>query len=95
LIATRAKNACNSASPISRRRSRFQGAEVVPRYVGATGGDAKKARRGYFSWVEIDPKVVLSLVPMPLTVVIMTIEMPAAMSPYSIAVAAFSSFRNL
>jgi hypothetical protein len=66
------------------------------RYVlrsGAAIGD--EAGKSYFNWVEIDPKVVLSLVPMPLTVVMMTIEIPAAISPYSIAVAAFSSLRNL
>jgi len=48
----------------------------------------------YFSCVEIDENVVLSLVPTPLTVVMITTAMPAALRPCSIAVAAVSSFRN-
>ena len=37
----------------------------------------------------------LSLVPTPLITVIMARATPAAMRPYSMAVAAFSSFKNL
>jgi len=51
-------------------------------------------RDGHFNCDEIDEKVVLSLVPRPLTTLIMAMEIPAAIRPYSMAVAAFSSFRN-
>jgi hypothetical protein len=43
--------------------------------------------RRYFSCVEMLPKLVFSLVPMPLTAAIITTEMPAAIRPYSMAVA--------
>jgi hypothetical protein len=39
--------------------------------------------------------VVVSLVPTPLITVIIARAMPVAMRPYSMAVAAFSSFKNL
>jgi hypothetical protein len=45
------------------------------------------AKRRYFNCVEMLPKLVLSLVPMPLTTTMITTEMPAAMRPYSMAVA--------
>ena len=41
----------------------------------------------YLSWVEMLPKLVFSLVPIPFTTVMMTTEMPAAIRPYSMAVA--------
>jgi hypothetical protein len=41
------------------------------------------------------PKVVLSLVPMPLTAAMITTEFRAAMRPYSMAVAPLSSLANL
>src|SRR4029077_16230772 len=45
----------------------------------------------YFSAVCTDVKVVLSLEPTPLVTVMIATAMPAAISPYSIAVAAVSS----
>lgn len=48
----------------------------------------------YFNCDDIDEKVPLSLVPTPLTMLIIAIEMPAAMRPYSMAVAAVSSLRK-
>ena len=48
----------------------------------------------YLSCVETPLKVVLRLVPIAFTLAIMTIEIPAAIRPYSIAVAPDSSFRN-
>jgi hypothetical protein len=48
----------------------------------------------YFSCVEIDVNVVSSFVPKVLTVAIITTEIPAAISPYSMAVAPLSSLRN-
>ncbi|KGJ70372.1 hypothetical protein BJA5080_06988 [Bradyrhizobium diazoefficiens SEMIA 5080] len=42
----------------------------------------------------IDPNFVLSLLPMPFTTVMTASAMPAAMSPYSIAVAPRSSARK-
>jgi hypothetical protein len=41
----------------------------------------------YFSCVEMLPKLVFSLVPMPFTAAIIATEMPAAIRPYSMAVA--------
>jgi len=49
-------------------------------------------RDGHFNCDEIDENVVLSLVPRPLTTLIMATEMPAAIRPYSMAVAPDSSF---
>ena len=46
----------------------------------------------YFSWVEMLEKVVFSLVPRPLTTAMIATEMPAAMRPYSMAVAPELSF---
>ena len=43
--------------------------------------------RTYLSCVEILPKLVFSLVPMPFTAAMIATEMPAAIRPYSIAVA--------
>ena len=48
----------------------------------------------YFTAVEIDPNVPLRLVPTPFTTLIIATEMPAAIRPYSIAVAPDSSARN-
>jgi hypothetical protein len=56
------------------------------------GGDQNFG--GYFSWVEIELKVLFSFVPMPFTTAMIAMEMPAAISPYSIAVAADSSLMN-
>jgi hypothetical protein len=47
------------------------------------------------SFVSIKPNEVLSLVPMPLTAAMITSEMPAAIRPYSMAVAPDSSAKNL
>jgi hypothetical protein len=49
----------------------------------------------YFSDVLIEVNLVLSFVPSPFTTAIMAREMPAAISPYSIAVAPDSSAKNL
>ena len=43
----------------------------------------------YLSCVEILPKLVFSLVPMPFTAAMIAMEMPAAIRPYSIAVAPY------
>ena len=51
-------------------------------------------RCGYFREVLIELKVVLILPPMPLTAAMITSEMPAAIRPYSIAVAPDSSFKK-
>src|SRR5436190_20072154 len=48
----------------------------------------------YLSWVEMPLNVPLSVVPIAFTLAIITIEIPAAIRPYSIAVAPDSSFRN-
>jgi hypothetical protein len=49
---------------------------------------------GYFSWVEIELNVDLSLVPRFDTTAMIASDIPAAIRPYSMAVAADSSFRN-
>jgi hypothetical protein len=51
-------------------------------------------RPAYFNCVEIEVNVVLSLVPRPFTTVMMAMEMPAAIRPYSMAVAPDSSLRK-
>ena len=53
------------------------------------------AKAGYFSDVLIVANVVLSVVPRPLTAAMMARAMPAAIRPYSIAVAPDWSAKNL
>jgi hypothetical protein len=48
----------------------------------------------YFNEVLIAENFVFSLAPMPFTAAMMASEMPAAINPYSIAVAAVSSAQN-
>jgi hypothetical protein len=50
--------------------------------------------RAYFSWVEMLVKFVFSFEPIVLTTAMMATEMPAAMRPYSMAVAPDSFFKN-
>jgi hypothetical protein len=52
------------------------------------------SERRYFNWVEMDENVLLSFVPSPFTTVMIAIEIPAAIKPYSMAVAAVSSLRK-
>lgn len=47
-----------------------------------------------FSWVEMLSNFALRLVPIPLTVAMITTEIPAAIRPYSIAVAPRLVLRN-
>ena len=61
---------------------------VKPR---APSPSARLDRAAYFSELLIDANVPLSLVPRPFTVAMMAMEMPAAIRPYSIAVAPDSS----
>ena len=58
------------------------------------GAAPGKTLVGYFSCVEIELKVDLSFVPRPFTTAMIATEMPAAIRPYSMAVAANSSLRN-
>jgi hypothetical protein len=51
--------------------------------------------RAYFNDVLIDVNLVLSFAPSPFTTAMMASAMPAAIKPYSIAVAPDSSARNL
>jgi hypothetical protein len=55
---------------------------------------ARPEGNAYFSEVEIPSKFVFRVEPIPLTAVMITIEMPAAIKPYSMAVAPDSSFRK-
>jgi hypothetical protein len=50
---------------------------------------------GHLSWFEMYRNFALRVEPIALTVAIMTTEMPAAIRPYSMAVAPDSSFRKL
>lgn len=50
--------------------------------------------RTYWSADETDEKVAFRFVPRPCTTAMIATEMPAAMSPYSIAVAAVSSLKK-
>jgi hypothetical protein len=52
-------------------------------------------RRRYFNELLIDVNFVLSLVPRPFTTAMIASAIPAAISPYSMAVAPVSSARNL
>jgi hypothetical protein len=52
-------------------------------------------REDYFSEVLIATKLVLRALPTPLTAVMMTIAIPAAIKPYSMAVAPESLDKNL
>jgi hypothetical protein len=54
----------------------------------------KDLARDYLSWVEMLVNVVVRLVPSALTAAMIATEMPAAISPYSIAVAPLSSFKK-
>jgi hypothetical protein len=59
------------------------------------GFEEPKPRGGaYLSWVETVPKVTLRLEPTAFAPATMTIEMPAAIRPYSIAVAPHPSGRQ-
>src|SRR5262249_55551342 len=53
-----------------------------------------KPHGDYLSWVEMLLNLPLRVLPMVFTVAMITTEMPAAIKPYSIAVAPDSSFRN-
>ena len=54
-----------------------------------------RARVGfYFSWLEMLVNVVFRLEPIVFTTAIIAIEMPAAIRPYSMAVAPLSSLRK-
>jgi hypothetical protein len=61
---------------------------------GSSTAGATKRLCFYFSEVLIEVNFALRLVPRPLTAAIIAIEMPAAIRPYSMAVAADSSFRK-
>jgi hypothetical protein len=54
----------------------------------------RRFRLDYLSAVETDENVVFRFVPRPCTTAMIATEMPAAMSPYSMAVAAVSSFKK-
>ena len=51
------------------------------------GWNAQTNTRFYLSWVEMLENVLLNVVPRPLTTAIIATEIPAAIKPYSIAVA--------
>jgi len=78
----RAQSAMRPAKKISR----------PPR--AALSSAARLESEGYLSWVDILLNVPLSAEPTESTEATITIEMPAAIRPYSIAVAPDSSFRN-
>jgi hypothetical protein len=58
------------------------------------GWDAELQRSAYFNELLIDVNLVFRFVPSPFTIAMIASEMPAAIKPYSIAVAAVSSARN-
>ena len=62
--------------------------------VDPPGPDLPSKWAGYFSEVEMLLKLVLSCVPTPCTAVMIAIAMPAAIRPYSMAVAPDSSLKN-
>src|ERR1700736_4906413 len=82
------------------RRSRWHRVYACLRHLPSAETTKAPVSRGlcvfatdaYFSEVEMFWKFVFSVLPMPLTAVMITIEMPAAIRPYSMAVAPDSSF---
>ena len=58
-------------------------------------GGKPSTEAAYFRALEIVPNVFFRFDPVPCTTVIMITEIDAAMRPYSMAVAAVSSARNL
>ena len=64
------------------------------RALGAPGPKMPPEIGDYFSELLMVSKFELSLLPRPLTAVMIAIEMPAAIRPYSMAVAPDSSFKN-
>src|SRR5262245_20516138 len=69
-------------------------ARAQPQRLGSVAGSEIR-RDAYLSAVWTEVKVVFSLEPRVPTTVMMATEMPAAMRPYSMAVAPDSSFTNL
>jgi hypothetical protein len=67
---------------------------LLREFVADEGGIGRPQVRTYFSDVLIEANLVLSFDPIPLTTAMIASEMPAAMRPYSMAVAAVSSARN-
>jgi hypothetical protein len=80
---------------VSRRARRFAPAGFSAKIALYFNLRAREELATYFSAVLTVPKVVVRFVPIPLTTVIMTTEMPAAIRPYSIAVAPDVSRRKL
>jgi hypothetical protein len=64
------------------------------RALGAPGPERPPEKGGYFSELLMVSKFVLSLVPRPFTAVMIAIAIPAAIRPYSMAVAPDSSLKN-
>ena len=60
-----------------------------------TSAPLSTTRLNYFSEVLIEVNFVLRFVPSPFTMEMIASEMPAAIKPYSMAVAPLSSFKNL
>jgi len=81
---------CRITNCVVRSKENIQGVLFVPQAFSFRF--AFEAR--YFNCVDIEEKVLLSLVPSPLTTVMIATEMPAAIKAYSMAVAAVSSLKN-
>jgi hypothetical protein len=65
------------------------------KYAGHRGQKQQVSHEAaYFNCDEIEEKVVLSFVPRPFTTLMIATEMPAAIRPYSMAVAPDSSAKN-
>jgi hypothetical protein len=69
--------------------------QPISRHPHDAGLYACLGRAAYFSELLIAVNLVLSLVPRPFTTAMIASAMPAAISPYSIAVAPVSSARKL
>src|SRR5271170_4305383 len=94
---------CKATEPLRRRgRLRSKRLSATPsdpaaHTTTATFGPTKPPaanRPPYLSWVEIELKVDFSFVPRFDTTAMIASEIPAAISPYSMAVAADSSFKK-
>ena len=86
------------------RRSAIAASATLPPKIGVAAENPSsgwcrsnfgaRTEAAYFNCDEIEEKVVLSFVPRPFTTLMIATEMPAAIRPYSMAVAAVSSFRK-
>src|ERR1700688_2887646 len=78
----------------ARHDGKIGAAAENPSQGGAAQNLGVRTEAAYFNCDEIEEKVVLSFVPRPFTTLMIATEIPAAIRPYSMAVAPDSSAKN-